>query len=247
MPKSLFEHLDSVEDERFKRGVRYPTGVILKLVTVGYALRLVAVEHMSNFFSEIWEDIATLVGSDRKSCPDPTTFRRVLERIDRESLEKEFREWVSNLLEDEKFLVASVDAKTLKGSNLVKVLNVFAHKVKFSLAQVDIKEGEGESTALKKALGELFEDFPGLRILTGDSAYSGRSLCKAIKDVGKDYIVQLKKNQKGVYEDAKKILEENVSKRPANASSEKKRKTRNLDCEGLDCQTLSGEAQFSLS
>lgn len=227
MTFTLFQCLDTVSDLRYPRGVRHKTSTILKMIVLGFACRLVAVEHIVNYFRPIWNVVGPELGSDRIQPPDPTTVRRILESVNRDELEKAFRCWVGDLVKGDK-LTASVDGKTLCNSGCQKVLNVFAHEIKLTLAQEDIKDGEGESTTLRRSLAKLFSDYPGLSILTGDAAYSGRDLCKAIKDAGRDYIVQAKGNQGSIHKQIKEWFEEDIQKRSPDAVSIKKNPRRTI-------------------
>lgn len=195
--------------------------MILKMVTLGFACRLVAVEHIVNFFRPLWKILGPELGSDRPQPPDPTTVRRVLESVDRAHAEASFRQWVGSIVGSEK-LTAAVDGKTLRNSLCQKILNVFAHDIKIVLAQEEIENDAGESTTLQKHLGRLFSDYPGLAILTGDAAYCGRDLCQAIKDAGRDYIVQAKGNQGALHAQIVKWFEEEVERRSPDAILVKK-------------------------
>ena len=124
--------------------------------------------------------------------------------MDREELEKVFREWVSTKLSD-KEIDASVDGKASRNvcdenGSPIYMVNVFAHDVQMVLAQAEIPQKKGESTTLKTMLKGLFDKYPALRLLTGDAAFNGRDLCKEIARLGKHYLVQIKKNQEHVYE-----------------------------------------------
>ena len=221
MTATLFELIETLPDPRAARGVRHKASTILKLLLLGFSCRLVAVEHIVNFFRPLWSAVGPELGSDRTQPPDATTVRRVLEEIDRDEFERIFRKWTAEIVKDQN-ITAAVDGKVLCGSACQKVLNVFAHDIKLALAQEDIAEGEGESTTLRKALSKLFDDYPGLSILTGDAAYCGRDLCQAIKEAGRHYIVQAKENQKGIHQQVRKWFDEDVQKRPPDAITIKK-------------------------
>jgi hypothetical protein len=195
------------------------------MVVLGFACRLVAVEHIVNFFKPIWPKVRRSLGSSRKRPPDAVTVRRVLEGVDRQEFEEAFRAWVKSLVEG-KDLTAAVDGKVLKNCSCQKVLNVFAHDIKLTLAQEDIANDSGESTTLRDKLAKLFADYPGLSILTGDSAYCGRDFCQAIKDAGRHYIVQVKGNQAGLYEQMVKWFEEDTANRDPDAVVVKKNRVR---------------------
>lgn len=204
----LFECLQSIPDPRKKRGIRHPFHPILKFVLLGFTCRLVAVEHMVSFFKPIWKDIKDSLGFNRPEPPNPTTIRRALNGLKPEQLQGAFEQWVSTLVGDKTFM-ASVDGKAMKnvkGENglALMLVNVFAHDLKLALAEYAIKAKEGEPTVLKEALTQLFKQYPGLKILVGDAAFSGRELNEAIISLGRDYIAQIKENQPKM----KKLLEE---------------------------------------
>ena len=48
---------------------------------------------------------------------------------------------------------------------------------------------------MREQLGQLFERYPGLRLLTMDALYAERDLCRAIGSHGRDYLVRIKGNQ----------------------------------------------------
>ena len=48
---------------------------------------------------------------------------------------------------------------------------------------------------MRKQLGQLFERYPGLRLLTMDALYAERDLCQAIVSHGRDYLVRIEGNQ----------------------------------------------------
>ena len=48
---------------------------------------------------------------------------------------------------------------------------------------------------LLEQLAQLFQGYPGLRLLTMDALYAERDLCQAIVGHGRDYLVRIKGNQ----------------------------------------------------
>jgi len=50
MTTTLFQCLDSIPDPRCARGIRHKASIIFKMITLGFACRLIAVEHIVNFF-----------------------------------------------------------------------------------------------------------------------------------------------------------------------------------------------------
>ena len=97
-------------------------------------------------------------------------------------------------------LDASVDGKWAKQSedvqgNPLVMVNVLAHDLKLCLAQWPASEKRYEPRVLQEQLGDLFERYPGLRLLTMDALYAERDLCQAIVSHRRDYLVRIKGNQ----------------------------------------------------
>ena len=97
-------------------------------------------------------------------------------------------------------LNASVDGKWAKQSkdaqgNPLMMVNVLAHDLKLCLAQWPATEKRYEPGVLREKLGRLFEDYPGLRLLTMDALYAERDLCRAIVSHGRGWLVRGKGNQ----------------------------------------------------
>ena len=78
-----------------------------------------------------------------------------------------------------------------KGGNPLVMVNVLAHDLKLCLAQWPASEKRYEPGVLREQLGQLFERYPGLRLLTMDALYAERDLCQAIVSYGRDCLVGL--------------------------------------------------------
>jgi hypothetical protein len=144
-----------------------------------------------------------------------------------EQLQKAFEQWVSELIEDKTFM-ASVDGKAMrnvKGENglALMLVNVFAHDLKLALAEYAIRVKEGEPTVLKEALAQLFNQYPGLKILIGDAAFSGRELNETIILLGRDYIAQIKENQPKLKKLLEEWFQERIPREPPAATEVKKK------------------------
>ncbi len=103
----------------------------------------------------------------------------------------------------EQELNSSVHGKWAKQSedaqgNPLVMVNVLAHDLKLCLAQWPVSEKRYEPGVLREQLGQLFQRYPGLRLLTMDTLYAERELCQAIVSHGRDYSVRVKGNQSAV-------------------------------------------------
>ena len=116
-----------------------------------------------------------------------------------EQLQGALTGWVARVVADQE-VNASVDGKWAKQSedangNPLVMVNVLAHDLRLCLAQWPASEKRYEPGVLREQLAQLFEGYPGLRLLTMDALYAERDLCQAIVSYGRDYLVRIKGNQ----------------------------------------------------
>jgi hypothetical protein len=197
--QSLFNLIDSMSDPRKNRGIRHPFTAIMKLVILGLICRLVSINQIGKLIQTNWLELKAPLGFTYEWAPNSTTISRLLKNVNIQDLTDVFEKWVALILKDVQFN-ASVDgksARTVKDNNgkILSAVNVFAHDLKLCLTQYPVIDKKGEPTVLASNLKSLFERYPGLRLLTGDAYYAGRNLCKAITDLGRDYLVQIKGDQ----------------------------------------------------
>ena len=139
------------------------------------------------------------MGFHREHPPHATTISSTLAGVSYEQLQGALTGWVACVVAEQE-LNASVDGKWAKqsedaqGNPLVKV-NVLAHDLRLCLAQWPASQKRYELGVLREQLGQLFEGYPGMRLLTMDVLYAKRDLCQAIVSHGRDYLVRVKGNQ----------------------------------------------------
>ena len=155
--------------------------------------------HIALFARMHWPVLREPLGFLRDHPPHATTISRTLAGVPCEQLQGALTGWVARVVADQE-LDASVDGKWAKQSedaqgNPLVMVNVLAHDLKLCLAQWPASEKRYEPGVLREQLGRLFEDYPGLRLLTMDALYAERDLCQAIVDHGRDYLVRVKGNQ----------------------------------------------------
>ena len=197
--ESLFQCLEQVPDPRRARGVRHPFQAILRLTLLGLVCGQTTMAHIALFARMHWPALREPLGFLRDHPPHATTISRTLAGVPCEQLQGALTGWVARVVADQE-LDASVDGKWAKQSedaqgNRLVMVNVPAHDLKLCLAQWPASEKRYEPGVLREQLGRLFEDYPGLRLLTMDALYAERDLCQAIVDHGRDYLVRVKGNQ----------------------------------------------------
>ena len=197
--ESLFQCLEQVPDPRKARGVRHPFQAILRLTLLGLVCGQTTMAQIAHFAGMNWPALKEPLGFLRDHPPHTTTISRTLAGVPYEQLQGAVTGWVARVAADHG-LNASVDGKWAKQSedangNPLVMVNVLAHDLKLCLAQWPASEKRYEPGVLREQLGRLFEDYPGLGLLTMDALYAERDLCQAIVGHGRDYLVRIKGNQ----------------------------------------------------
>ena len=182
--ESLFNCLEQVPGPRRARGVRHPFQAILRLSLLGLVCGQTTMAHIALFARLNWPLLREPLGFPREHPPHATTISRTLAKVSYEQLQGALTGWVAQEVAEQE-LSAPVDGKWAKQSgdaqgNPLVMVNVLAHDLKLCLAQWPASEKRYEPAVLREQLGQLFEQYPGLRLLTMDALYAERDLCRAI-------------------------------------------------------------------
>ena len=151
--------------------------------------------HIALFARMHWPVLREPLGFIRNHPPHATTMSRTLAGVPYEQLQGALSGWVARVVADQE-LDASVDGKWAKqsedkGGNPLVMVNVLAHDLRLCLSQWPASEKRHEPGVLREQLAQLFESYPGLRLLTMDALYAERDLCQAIVSQGRDYLVRI--------------------------------------------------------
>ena len=181
--ESLFKCLEQVPDPRRARGVRHPFQAILRLTLLGLVCGQATMAHIALFARLNWPLLKEPLGFLRDHPPHATTISRTLAGSVRAVARGPDR--LGGSCGGDQELNASVDGKWAKQSedaqgNPLVMVNVLAHDLKLCLAQWPASEKRYEPGVLREQLGQLFERYPGLRLLTMNALYAERDLCQAI-------------------------------------------------------------------
>ena len=225
--ESLFSCLDQIPDPRKARGVRHPFQAILRLTLLGLVCGQTTMAHIALFARLHWPVLKEPLGFSRDQPPHATTISRTLAGIPWEQLQDALVSWVAQVAADHG-MSASVDGKWAKQSvdqsgNPLVMVNVLAHDLRLCLAQWPASEKRYEPGVLRERLGELFESYPGLRLLTMDALYAERDLCQAIVSCERDYMVRIKGNRPDVLAALAEGFAEQELGQPEAETVEKKR------------------------
>lgn len=158
---------------------------------------------------------------DLKLIPSHDTFNRFFSIIKPEYFELIFRNWVKQVCQEVKGVVA-IDGKLMRGSSKCDeghatgqegfklwMVSAWSAANGISLGQVKVDDKSNEITAVPLLIHALdLEDC----IVTLDAMGCQKEITKAIIERGSNYIIALKKNQKKSYELAKEIIEDYENK-----------------------------------
>ena len=226
---TLVNVLKKSTDPRDPKGVRHTYHGALALVFLGLLARIPYIAHIQRWAEKHWYTLRGPLGFKRNKPPVDTTISRILAKVSLEELQNDFAEFLNTILmEDNDTLVAAVDGKAAKQSldengNPLLMLNVFVHDLKVTLNQWSVRgDKTNEPGCLKVHLEKLFEQYPALRLLTGDAIFAQRPLLEVLKERGCDYLFQLKKNQGDAYEAVKYCFKDAETTEPDYTSYGKK-------------------------
>ena len=137
--------------------------------------------------------------------PSHDTFGRVFAKINPESFQASFKEWVETIIELTGGQVIALDGKQLRcshddilGKNAIYMVSAWATANQLVLGQVKVDDKSNEITAVPKLLKLL--EISGCIIVT-DAMSTQTNIARTIIDQGGDYILAVKENQGNLYED----------------------------------------------
>jgi hypothetical protein len=224
---SLTDVFAQVQDFRDPRGKRHPMPSLLALVFLGLLARIREMAVLQRWAEAHWDQLQEPLGFTRQERPHATTISRALANCSLADFSRAFLSWVRQLLPDQPLSVA-VDAKTsCQGFDAegqpVQMLTAFVHQLKLVIGQWSVRgEKTNEPTALRYHLDELLQNYPLLRLITGDAIYAQRPLAQALVEANCDYLLQIKGNQGDILDALQVCLGAAHERRPAAETTEKK-------------------------
>ena len=206
----LQSFLFKIKDHRRKQGRRYQLGHILLFSVLAILANATSYRKVHIFIKCHYETLDKAFGLNWKRLPAYTTIRAIIQDTSSDELEGILREH-SHLLagSDTEKQFVSCDGKVLRGSfdhfqdqKAIQVLSAFLAGCGIILAQEEIDSKTNEIPAAQKLMMEL-----GITnsIFTFDALNCQEKTLKVAKKTGNDVIVQVKGNQKTLFEDCQTI------------------------------------------
>jgi predicted transposase YbfD/YdcC len=142
--------------------------------------------------------------------PSHDTISRLFAQLDPDQLQDGFLSWIRSVVQLTAGAVVAVDGKTLRhsydrgqGKGAIHMVSAWAAENRLVLGQVKVDEKSNEITAIPDLLKVLALN--GC-IVTLDAMGTQKTIARQIVDQGADYILSLKGNQEGLYQDVQQVF-----------------------------------------
>jgi len=202
-PRGLLRFFDELEDPRMNRTRLHSLSDILFIT-------LCAVLCGADSWTEVEEfgdaKLDWLRGFLKlpNGIPSHDTFGRVFSRLDPEQLERCFQKWMTALAEVSGGRLVALDGKTLRRSfdtanhkAALHMVSAWCETNRMVLGQVATEEKSNEITAIPELLKML--DIRDC-VVTIDAMGCQKAIAEQIVNQGGHYLLQVKENQKGLYD-----------------------------------------------
>lgn len=207
---TIAEHFSELEDPRRynKRHLLHDIIVIAICAAICGADDWVAVEEFGHAKRSWFEEFLELP----HGIPSHDTFGDVFGVLDPEQFRRGFIQWVQAVNEVTRGQIVPIDGKKLRrshdrtlGKNAIHMVSAWAAENHVVLGQVKVDDKSNEITAIPQLLDLL--EISGC-IVTIDAMGCQREIArKIVEDKDADYVLALKGNQSGLFEDVKGLFE----------------------------------------
>ena len=199
----FLKHLDCIKDPR-----RYNTRhflhdclMIALCAIISGADSWVQVEEYGRSKIEWFKDFLELPNG----IPSHDTFGRLFARIDPKGFHEFFSRWVQEFSGSLKGKTVAIDGKTLRGSHdringksAIHMVSAWVSDIRMVLGQFKTDDKSNEITAIPELIKTLALEGA---IVTIDAMGCQKKITRTIIDVGADYVIQVKENQKKLHDD----------------------------------------------
>lgn len=218
---SLYDRLQTLEDQRARRGVRYPLPIIIVMVLLAKLAGEDTPHGIAEWLKHRGDSLCRALGFKRGTTPHATTLSRVLGgAVVVEALDRLIGEYLSAIQDgsasndssQEQLLeILTIDGKTLRGtiprgqSQGVHLLAAYLPAQGIVLMQMAVDQKENEIVVAPQLLREV--NLAG-KVVTGDAMHAQVDLAEQIVTSQGDYLFIVKENQPHTYEAIDRLFTE---------------------------------------
>jgi hypothetical protein len=143
MGANLIQSLQEIKDFRASQGRRYPLWLILLLVVMGTISGCRSYYALEDFGVRHYQAVSEKLGLKVTRLPSDTTFRRILEKLDFQTLAQQFEQWADSTFDTEPGEWVAIDGKSIRGTviehrtayqNFVNMVSVYSSQQGIVLA-----------------------------------------------------------------------------------------------------------------
>lgn len=210
--ETVVQGFRGLNDVRCHCDVKIPLADVLIVAICALFVGYENIEHMALYGVYRADWFKQKFGIER--MPSESTIRRVLSLIEPLELGLATLNLMRHLLQCEGDIVA-IDGKAIRTSERMKgfdsklrVLTALETESNISIGQVSVGEKTNEIVAMKELLNLLRLDG---RIVTADAMHCQRSTCEQIVQEEGDYVIQVKQNQKTLYEAISTFMNQEIA------------------------------------
>jgi predicted transposase YbfD/YdcC len=225
----LKSFLSKIKDHRRKQGRRYELEHILLFSILAIMSGATSYRKIQRFIATHYDSLNELFDLDWDRIPTHPTLRNIIQGTSRTELEQSFRQYSQELAKsDSQKQFIGCDGKVLRGSfdhfkdhKAVQILSAFISDSRLILAHEEVATKTNEIPTAQRLMAEL-----GLSgyIFTFDALHCQEKTLETAKETGNDVIVQVKANQKTLFNDCQTIA---ATTTPDEVYQEPVTKTRN--------------------
>lgn len=208
---SILKHFADLDDPRDERGKDHR---LLDIIAIAICAVICGAESWVDielYGQSKQEWLGTFLGLGN-GIPSHDTFARVFARLDPEQMQKCFMSWITAISQLSRGEVIAIDGKTVrhsydrtKGKGAIHLVSAWASANRVVLGQRKVDDKSNEITAIPQLLRVLAIE--GC-IVTIDAIGCQTDIASAIIDKGADYVLALKGNQGGLFEDVQWLFDQ---------------------------------------
>jgi len=208
---SILTHFASLEDPRDIRGKEH---LLLDIITIALCAVISGAEGWEDMaeYGRAKQDWLSKFLSLPSGIPCADTFGRVFARLDPDQMQICFVSWVKSISKLLGAEVIGIDGKTLRHSGeqgsskaAIHMVSAWASANRLVLGQRKVDDKSNEITAIPALLKVL--EIAGC-IVTIDAMGCQRDIASTIIEGGADYVLALKGNQGGLFEDVQWLFQQ---------------------------------------
>lgn len=191
----LIEVLSTITDPRSRQGVRHPFESVLALAMMATLCGMRSYEAIAEWAGDVSGELLRSLRCWCSRAPSEPTFRRVLQAVDANEVDKKIGVWLAGLAGQKHI---AFDGKVLRGSGdgdtpARHLLAAITHGQGVVVAQLEVGEKTNEIPGAKPLLEPL--DLEGSTV-TADAMHTQTNLAKyLVEDKLADYVFIAKDNQ----------------------------------------------------